>query len=49
MEVMYTIFYLGSIMILEHIVKVRHTICYLGSIMILGAYCVSKVHYMLPW
>ena len=28
--------------------KVRYTICYLGSIMILGAYCVGKVHNMLP-
>ena len=28
-----------------------HTICYLGSItcMIFGAYCVGKVHNMLPW
>ena len=29
--------------------KVMHTKCYLGSIMILGAYCVGKVHNMLPW
>ena len=28
--------------------KVRYTICYLGSIMIIGAYCVGKVHNMLP-
>ena len=28
--------------------KVRYTICYLGSIMINGAYCVGKVHNMLP-
>ena len=27
---------------------VRYTICYLGSIMLLGAYCVGKVHNMLP-
>ena len=27
---------------------VRYTICYLGSIMIIGAYCVGKVHNMLP-
>ena len=26
----------------------RYTICYLGSIMIMGAYCVGKVHIMLP-
>ena len=26
-----------------------HTICYLGSVMILEAYCVGKVHNMLPW
>ena len=25
-----------------------YTICYLGSIMIIGAYCVGKVHNMLP-
>ena len=23
--------------------------CYLSSIMIFGAYCVGKVHNMLPW
>ena len=28
--------------------KVRYTICYVGSIMIFGAYCVDKVHNMLP-
>ena len=28
--------------------KVRHTISYLGGIMIKGAYCVGKVHNMLP-
>ena len=28
--------------------KVRYTICSLGSIMIMGAYCVGKVHNMLP-
>ena len=28
--------------------QVRYTICYLGSIMIFGAYCVDKVHNMLP-
>ena len=28
--------------------KVRYTICFLGSIMIFGAYCVGKVHNMLP-
>ena len=28
--------------------KVRYTICYLGSIMIIGAYCVGKVHTLLP-
>ena len=27
---------------------VRYTICYLGSIIIIGAYCVGKVHNMLP-
>ena len=27
---------------------VRYTICYLGGIMIMGAYCVGKVHNMLP-
>ena len=27
---------------------VRNTICYLSSIMIMGAYCVDKVHNMLP-
>ena len=27
---------------------VMYTICYLGSIMIIGAYCVGKVHNMLP-
>ena len=27
---------------------VRYTICYLGSTMIIGAYCVGKVHNMLP-
>ena len=27
---------------------VRYTICYLRSIMIIGAYCVGKVHNMLP-
>ena len=25
-----------------------YTICYLGSIMIMGAFCVGKVHIMLP-
>ena len=29
--------------------QVRYIICYLGSIMIMGAYCVGKVHNMLPW
>ena len=29
--------------------KVRYTICYLGSIKIIGAYCVGKVHDMLPF
>ena len=28
--------------------KERHTICYLGGIMIMGAYCVGKVHNMVP-
>ena len=28
--------------------KLRYTICSLGSIMIFGAYCVGKVHNMLP-
>ena len=28
--------------------QVRYTKCYLGSIMIMGAYCVGKVHNMLP-
>ena len=28
--------------------QLMHTICYLGSIMIFGAYCVDKVHNMLP-
>ena len=28
--------------------SVRYTICYLSSIMIFGAYCVGKVHNMLP-
>ena len=28
--------------------SVRYTICYLSSIMIMGAYCVGKVHNMLP-
>ena len=28
--------------------KVRYTICYLSSIRIFGAYCVDKVHNMLP-
>ena len=28
--------------------EVRYTICYLGSIIIIGAYCVGKVHTMLP-
>ena len=28
--------------------KVKYTICYVGSIMIFGAYCVDKVHNMLP-
>ena len=28
--------------------KVRHTICYLGGIVIFGAYCVVKVHNMVP-
>ena len=28
--------------------KVRYTICYLGRIMLMGAYCVGKVHNMLP-
>ena len=27
---------------------VRYTICYLSSMMIMGAYCVGKVHNMLP-
>ena len=27
---------------------VRYIICNLGSIMIVGAYCVGKVHNMLP-
>ena len=27
---------------------VRYTICYLNSIIIFGAYCVGKVHNMLP-
>ena len=27
---------------------VRYKICYLSSIMISGAYCVGKVHNMLP-
>ena len=27
---------------------VRHTICYLGSILVMGAYCVGKVHNMIP-
>ena len=27
---------------------VRYAICYLGCIMIMGAYCVGKVHNMLP-
>ena len=27
---------------------VSYTICYLGSITIMGAYCVGKVHNMLP-
>ena len=35
-------------MIIENIVFVRYTICYLGSNMIMGAYCVGKVHIMLP-
>ena len=35
-------------MIFGYIVKVRYTICYLGGIMIMGAYCVGKVHNMLP-
>ena len=26
----------------------RYTICYLGVIIIIGAYCVGKVHNMLP-
>ena len=29
--------------------KVRYTIGYLGTVMIMGAYCVGKVHNMLPW
>ena len=33
----------------EHLVKVGYPICYLGSILIMGAYCVGKVHNMLPW
>ena len=28
---------------------VRYTICSLGSIKIMGAYCVGKLHNMLPW
>ena len=28
--------------------KVRYTICSLSSILIMGAYCVGKVHNMLP-
>ena len=28
--------------------QVSYTICYLGGIMIIGAYCVGKVHNMLP-
>ena len=28
---------------------VGYTICYLGSIMIMRAYCVGKVHNMLPF
>ena len=48
MYVRYTICYLSSIMYLEHIVKIRYTICYLSSIIIMGAYCVGKVHNMLP-
>ena len=35
-------------MIFGAYVKVRYTICYLGGIMIKGAYCVGKVHNMLP-
>ena len=27
---------------------VMYTICYLGGIMTMGAYCVGKVHNMLP-
>ena len=27
---------------------VLYTICYLGSILVMGAYCVGKVHNMLP-
>ena len=27
---------------------IRYTICYLGGDMIMGAYCVGKVHNMLP-
>ena len=28
--------------------KIRYTICYLSSFLIMGAYCVGKVHNMLP-
>ena len=28
--------------------EVRFSICYLSSIMIMGAYCVGKVHNLLP-
>ena len=34
-----------SILCMEHFVALQ---CYLGSIMIIGAYCVGKVHNMLP-
>ena len=46
---MYTICYLGSIMIiLAYCVGKVHNML-LGNIMIFGAYCVGKVHNMLPW
>ena len=46
---------LGCIMImgqyyenLSILYRLRYTICYLGCIMLFGAYCVGKVHIMLP-